>query len=107
MNKEKFFISEALCLPPPAIEYHVGQDLAALFPDKAMIEGEEGFFNIEEFARAEYCTIRLKIFTHNQVMTYWVGPEPQAIHYLTQVECDVKTSVTHLRWSSGEDYRND
>src|SRR6266516_3416746 len=85
MNKEKFFISEALCLPPPAIEYHVGQDLAALFPDKAMIEGEEGFFDIEEFARAEHCTIRLKTVIHTQLMTYWIGPEPQAIHYHTHM----------------------
>jgi len=36
MSKDKFFISEALCLPPTAIEYHIGQNLATLFPDKAL-----------------------------------------------------------------------
>src|SRR5215469_3126556 len=81
MSKDRFFISEALCLPPPAIEYHVSQNLATLFPNKAMIEGEEGRFNVEEFAQAQHCTITLKTFIHNQRTTHWVGPEPQVMHY--------------------------
>ena len=85
MSKDKFFISEALCLPLPAIEYHIGQDLATLFPNKAMIEGEEGYFNVEEFAHAQHCTITLKTFIHNQLTTYWVGPEPQIMHYHAHV----------------------
>jgi len=85
MSKDKFFISEALCLPLPAIEYHIGQNLAALFPNKVMIEGEEGYFNVEEFAQAQHCTITLKTFIHNQLTTYWVGPEPQIMHYHAHV----------------------
>jgi hypothetical protein len=85
MSKDKFFISEALCLPLPAIEYHIGQDLATLFPNKAMIEGEEGCFNVEEFAQAQHCTITLKTFIHNQLTTHWVGPEPQVMHYHAHV----------------------
>ncbi len=85
MSKDKLFISEALCLPLPAIEYHIGQDLATLFPNKAMIEGEEGCFNVEEFAQAQHCTITLKTFIHNQLTTYWVGPEPQIMHYHAHV----------------------
>lgn len=84
MNKEQF-IGEALCLPPPAIEYYIGQNLATLFPGKAVIEGDAGYFNVEEYAQAQHCTITLKTFIHNQLTTYWIGPEPQVMHYHSHV----------------------
>lgn len=75
MNKEQFF-SEVLSLPPPAIEYSISERLAALFPNKALIEGS-GHFGVEEYAAAQLCTLTKKTFVYNQVETYWLGPEPQ------------------------------
>jgi ATPase family associated with various cellular activities (AAA) len=89
MSKDKFFISEALCLPPTAIEYHIGQNLATLFPDKALTEGDVGYFDVEEYAQAGHCTIKLKTFIYNQLTTYWVGPEPQVMHYHPHVVVEV------------------
>src|SRR5258706_357423 len=51
MNKEQF-ITEALCLPATAIEYHISQHLATTHPDKALIEGDLGYFDVEAYAEA-------------------------------------------------------
>jgi len=56
MDKEQF-IREALSLPLSAISYHASQHLATRFPDRALLEGEEGLFNIEEFAQAGHCDL--------------------------------------------------
>ncbi len=76
MNKQKF-ISKMLSLSPPSIEYRVGERLASYFPTQALIEGEEGGFDVEAYARAGHCLLRHKTFLHNQMITYWLGPEPQ------------------------------
>ncbi|MDQ2902960.1 MAG: ATP-binding protein [Chloroflexota bacterium] len=78
MNKKKF-ISKMLALPPPSIEYGVGQHLATLFPERALIEGEDGGFDVEAYARAGHCVLRKQTFLYNQVITFWIGPEPQAM----------------------------
>src|SRR4051794_28969353 len=67
-------ISEALCLPISAIDYHVSQHLKTHFPDKVFIEGADGLFNVEEYAQAQLCTLEMKDQTYNQVMTFWRGP---------------------------------
>lgn len=74
MNKEQF-IHEALCLPTNAIDYHVSQHLATLFPDRALLEGGESLFNIEEFARAGHCELERNETIYNQVVTHWRAPE--------------------------------
>ncbi|HEX6478890.1 MAG TPA: ATP-binding protein, partial [Ktedonobacteraceae bacterium] len=74
MNLEQL-ISEALCLPISAIDYHVSQLLKTHFPDKAFIEGEDGLFNVEEYARAQLCKLETKDLTYNQAITFWRGPE--------------------------------
>ena len=51
MNKKKF-ISKMLSLPRPSIEYRIGERLAKFFPEQALIEGEEGGFDVEAYARA-------------------------------------------------------
>lgn len=48
MSKEQI-IHEALSLQPTAISYHLSQHLATLFPDRALLEGDEELFNIELF----------------------------------------------------------
>jgi hypothetical protein len=45
------FIREVLSRPPVVIEYSVSQDLAKAFPDKALLQGEAGYFDVESFAR--------------------------------------------------------
>lgn len=82
VNKEQL-ISEILLLPTTAIEYHVSQQLAQFFPDKALLEGEMGNFNLEGYAEAKHCLLTRKTFLYNQITTSWRGPEPEAMspHY--------------------------
>lgn len=68
-------ISEALCLPISAIDYHVSQRLKELFPDKIFIEGADGLFNVEEYAQSQQCKLELKDSIDNQIITFWRGPE--------------------------------
>ena len=74
MDKEQF-IHEALRLPATAIDYHVSSHLATLFPDRALLEGGEGLFNIEEFAQAGQCQLEHKAVVYNQIITHWRAPE--------------------------------
>jgi hypothetical protein len=73
MDKQQF-IREALCLPTSAIDYHVSQYLSEQFPTKAMIEGNEGLFNIEEFATSGQCTFEFGAIVYDQVLTHWNAP---------------------------------
>ena len=88
MNKEQI-IREALALPTTAIEYHVSQYLADKFPEKALVEGNDGLFNIETYAQAGLCTLEMQTFVHGQVATRWHGREidsmlsPQIIRYIS------------------------
>jgi DNA polymerase III delta prime subunit len=74
MNKEQI-IREALALPTTAIEYHVSQYLAEKFPEKVLLEGNDGLFNVETYAQAGHCTLEMQTFVHDQVATRWHGRE--------------------------------
>jgi len=74
MHKEQL-VREALSLPTNAIEYYVSQILADLYPKKALIEGGDGLFDIEEYAEDGYCTLTQKTTIYNQVVTYYRGQE--------------------------------
>src|SRR5260370_17735780 len=80
MSKEQF-IREAFFLPPAVIEYHVSQSLKELFPEKACIEIEGGYFDVESYANAQHCLLTQKTFIHNQMMTYWLKPAPERMHH--------------------------
>ncbi|HEY5004955.1 MAG TPA: ATP-binding protein [Ktedonobacteraceae bacterium] len=88
MNKEQI-MREALALPTPAIEYHVSQYLAQKFPEKALLEGNDGLFNIEAYAQAGHCSLEMQTFVHDQIATRWHGREidafPQGIRYISAV----------------------
>jgi ATPase family associated with various cellular activities (AAA) len=73
MDKQQF-IREALCLPTSAIDYHVSQHLSEHFPTKGMIEGNEGLFNIEEYASSGQCTFEFGAIVYDQVVTRWNAP---------------------------------
>ncbi|MBE3557850.1 MAG: ATP-binding protein [Ktedonobacteraceae bacterium] len=74
MDKQQF-IREALTLPTSAIAYHVSEYLARQFPDKVLVEGGDGLFNVEEYARAGQCMLEHRAIVHNQVITHWHGRE--------------------------------
>src|SRR2546421_10220481 len=74
MDKEQF-IYESLGLPLSAISYHTSLHLATRFPNHSLLEGEEGLFNIEEFAKAGRCDLKHKAIVHNQVTTQWHAPD--------------------------------
>jgi AAA+ superfamily predicted ATPase len=74
MYKEQL-IREALSMPTNVIGYYVSQILATQFPNKALVEGGDGLFNVEEFAQAQHCTIVKKNIVYNQIITHWQGRE--------------------------------
>jgi AAA+ superfamily predicted ATPase len=96
VNKE-LLISKMLLLPTTAIEYHVSQHLVQIFPDKALIEGEMGNFNLEGYAAAKHCVLTRKTFLYNQLTTYWRGPEPEAMHPHHRMMSMGATSVNRIQ----------
>jgi hypothetical protein len=68
------FISTALSYPSDCISYHVSRELAELYPDKAIIEGETCAFDLEAYVRAERCEMVGELAVFNQVITSWSGP---------------------------------
>jgi len=68
------FITEALCKPTDYVAYHVGRELAELYPRKGMIQGETGYFDLEAFARSEQCFVVHETSLFNHIKTDWVGP---------------------------------
>lgn len=79
MDKEQL-ISEMLLLPMTAIDYHLGQHLTKLFPDKALIESDMCNLDLEGYAQAGHCTLSRKTFLYNQMSTYWKAPEPEGMY---------------------------
>ena len=51
------FIREAHYKPNDYIAYHVGRELAELYPGKAIIEGNTGFFDLEAFVARRQCLL--------------------------------------------------
>jgi hypothetical protein len=74
MSKEQI-IREALALPTTAIQYHVSQYLAEKFPEKALVEGNDGLFNVETYAQDGHCSLEMPTFVHSEVITRWHGRE--------------------------------
>lgn len=68
------FITDALYKPNDYIAYHVGRELAELYPRKAIIHGETGYFDLEAFARSEKCFVVHETALFNHIKTDWVGP---------------------------------
>jgi AAA+ superfamily predicted ATPase len=73
MGREDF-IRDALHEPNDYIAYHVGRELAELHPDKAIIEGNTGYFDLEAFVRAEKCSIVEESSVFNHIRTNWERP---------------------------------
>lgn len=79
---KKDFIKRALYKPNDYIAYHVARELAKLYPEKAIIEGATGYFDLEEFARAEKCTIVEEGSIFHHIRTLWDGPRKEPIQQM-------------------------
>jgi AAA+ superfamily predicted ATPase len=75
------FIKDALHKPNDYIAYHVGRQLAELHPERAILEGETGYFDLEAFVRAENCSVVHETSVFNHIKTDWEGPgkEPRQL----------------------------
>ena len=67
------FIRDALYKPNDYIAYHVGRELAELHPGKSILEGRTWHFDLEEFVRAEKCSIIEEKSVFHHVKTEWMG----------------------------------
>src|SRR5690348_14830574 len=90
-------INEALQLPASAIGYHVSRCLRALHPDMALIEGQDGFFNTEEFAAAGLCALKERTSPHSERVTHWWGPEGGRVSRAYHTWYDVAWQGEHLQ----------
>lgn len=67
------FIRDALHKPNDYVAYHVGRELAELHPDKSIVEGNTGYFDLEAFVCAEHCSIVEESSVFNHIRTRWDG----------------------------------
>jgi ATPase family associated with various cellular activities (AAA) len=99
------FLNSALALPTSAIAYSVSEKLANLFPERAILEGELGYCDIEEYARAKLCTLTLRSDVHNQLSSSWdneLGHTKTARNAWYEVEWrDHVLDCMILTWSAG------
>ena len=65
------FITQALELPNDTIAYTVSQRLAALFPNRAILEGEDSTFDLLEYSEAGKCEIVGDPGVYNQISAEW------------------------------------
>ncbi len=68
------FIRDALHKPNDYIAYHVGRELAELHPDKTILEGQTGYFDLDAFVRAEKCSVVEQKSVFHHVSTEWEEP---------------------------------
>ncbi|HEU4432984.1 MAG TPA: ATP-binding protein [Pyrinomonadaceae bacterium] len=67
------FIRDALYKPNDYIAYHVGRELAELYPGKTVLEGRNCYFDLEEFVCAEKCSVIEEKSIFHHVKTEWMG----------------------------------
>jgi AAA+ superfamily predicted ATPase len=104
--KIKQLITKALSLPNDAISYHVSQELAAIYPKKALLESNDSSFNLENYAEANLCKIKYDTHIHNQMLTGWNGMENQIYKYTENASFQVswqenKLDVLLMSWHEG------
>ena len=67
------FIRDALYKPNDYIAYHVGRELAELYPGKSILEGRAGYFDFDAFVRDEKCSVIEEKSVFHHVGTEWMG----------------------------------
>ena len=73
--EQHYFISATLHLPGNAITYDVSERLAALFPDRAVIQTNASAFELEDYAAEGHCVLAARPEPHAQRVLEWYGPE--------------------------------
>lgn len=71
MQQETYFI-DALQLPSQALSYLVNQQLAAHYPDKAILQTQDCDFNVRNYADAGLCELHLHQQPHPQIGYSWM-----------------------------------
>lgn len=94
---------EALGLPITAIAYHVGRVLASRMPDRAMIAGDAGEFDVEGYAAAGLCELRPRRKPHSEIRTNWNGPDEGLSRSAENAWYEVRwegaaLDVLHMEW---------
>ena len=74
------FISNALRKPNDLIAYDVGGKLVEMHPDKTIIDGETGLFDLEAYVRAEQCSVVKESAIFNHIKTGWAGRGRKLTH---------------------------
>ena len=67
------FIRDALYKPNDYVAYHVGRQLAELHPERTIIEGDTGYFDLEAYVREGHCSIVAESSVFNHIRTTWDG----------------------------------
>jgi AAA+ superfamily predicted ATPase len=67
------FIRDALRQPNDLIAYHVGRELAEIYPNKIIVEGRNWYFDLDAFVRAEKCSVIADKSVFHHVKTDWKG----------------------------------
>jgi ATPase family associated with various cellular activities (AAA) len=68
-------INETLLQPAAAIPYHLSRRLSELFGDRAIVEGSDHSFGLEQYAAAGHCTLTFRAQPHPQRDSHWAGPK--------------------------------
>ena len=84
-------VREAVSLPSNAIAYSVSSRLAAEHPDRALLEGSDSSFGIEEYARDGQCKLHVLDKVHSQVETGWDGDR-------TRSHREIKNAWLAVEW---------
>ncbi|OYD87728.1 ATPase [Nostoc sp. 'Peltigera membranacea cyanobiont' 213] len=97
-------ITYALSLSNNAISYHVSQELAAIYPKKALLESNDSSFNLEKYAEANFCKIKYDDRIHNQMLTGWNGMENEIYKYTENARFQVswqgnKLDILLMSWN--------
>jgi len=72
MGKEDF-LEEALDHSRDYVAYHVARKLAKLYPDKAIVQGNNWEFDLEDYVRAEKCSLVNETSFLPEIRTEWEG----------------------------------
>jgi len=100
------FIGDALQFPPTAIGYNLSQRLAALWPDKALLEGLDGSFDVEGYARAGHCALAESRAPHSQRLAHYFGVDHRPLYRAKQTLFDITWQdeplhVLIMHWNDG------
>jgi len=68
-------INEALLQPGAVIAYHISRRLRELYPDLALIEGDDRSFGIEPYSAGGHCGLAAREVPHPQRDSHWAGPK--------------------------------